>query len=65
MGSPFYVENWIPPTLIVWLIAVLIGLLLRLSPLTRSVGASLVTGTLRGAGIFVLAFGVLVFIAPV
>jgi hypothetical protein len=65
MGSPFYVENWIAPTLGLWLTGVMAGVSLIFGPKTRQFGGSIVIGTLLGGGLFVLLFGLLVFIAPV
>jgi hypothetical protein len=65
MGSPLYVDNWILPTLVLWLIGVIAGVLAMVSATTRPIGHSIVVGALLGAGLFVLLFGLLVFIAPI
>jgi hypothetical protein len=65
MGSLFYVEDWPSPTLVLWLIGVLTGAVLMLGAKSRFVGRSVLTGTLLGAGAFVLLLAVLVFTAPI
>jgi hypothetical protein len=65
MGSPFYIENWIFPTLVLWLAGLIGGVLLTLGKKPRPIGRGVVAGTLVGSGAFVLLFGLLVLIAPV
>jgi hypothetical protein len=61
MGSPFYIENWIPPTLGYRLVGFVAGGLLGLGgSKSRQVGASILAGTFLGGGLFVLLFGLLV-----
>ena len=66
MGSPFYTEGWIGLTLGLWLVGLTIGGVLWIcGPKPRRVGGNLVVGVLVGGCLFVLLFGLVVFMAPV
>ena len=65
MGSPQYTENAGRGTLTVWAIGLVVGGVCTLGGgMSRRVGLAVLSGTLAGAGLFVLVFGLVVLIAP-
>jgi hypothetical protein len=66
MGSPLYTEHAGRGMLTLWAVGLVVGGICALGgAMSRRVGLAVLSGTLAGAGLFVLVFGLVVLIAPV